>query len=186
MTSEEVSQTTEQAGQDVVNDASESKRSLEQLAGKYMMFKLDKEAYGLEILKVREIIGLMEITKVPKTSDYMRGIINLRGKVIPVIDLRLKFGMEQAEETEQTVIIVVQLSVENETLTMGLMVDEVLEVADIQKDNLEPTPSFGGSQIDTDFILGIGKAGERVVFLLDVDKVISVKEAKALVNSSKA
>lgn len=150
------------------------------LAGKYMTFKLGGEEYGLEILEVREIIGLMTITRVPKTKEYIRGIINLRGKVIPVLDLRLKFGMEKVEATDQTVIIVVQHSVGEQSVTMGFLVDEVLEVLSIKSEQIEPPPDFGDSSIDTDFILGVGKAEKRVIFLLDIGQVLSVEETHQL------
>jgi purine-binding chemotaxis protein CheW len=149
------------------------------MAGKYMTFKLANEEYGLGILKVREIIGLMDITRVPRTRDFIRGVINLRGKVIPVVDLRLKFGMERIEATDQTVIIVVQYSVDAQDYTMGILVDEVLEVLSIGPDQIEPPPDFGSGAIDTDFILGIGKADKRVIFLLDIGKVLSASETRA-------
>jgi purine-binding chemotaxis protein CheW len=142
------------------------------LAGKYMTFKLAEEVYGLEILKVREIIGLMDITRVPRCAEFIRGVINLRGKVIPVADLRLKFGMEACQATEQTVIIVVQCAVAGRNLTMGLLVDQVLEVLQIEAGQIEPPPSLGEAAVEAQFILGIGKAGERVVFLLDIAKVL--------------
>lgn len=148
------------------------------LAGKYMTFKLASEEYGVEILKVREIIGLMDITSVPRTEEFIRGVINLRGKVIPVIDLRIKFGMEKAEATDTTVIIVVQINLKDQELTMGIMVDEVLEVLDVKAEQIEPPPSFGGSSVDTEYILGVGKAEKRVIFLLDIDKVLTVEEVK--------
>lgn len=146
--------------------------ALSHLAGKYMTFKLADENYGLEILKVREIIGLMDITRVPRTQQFVRGVINLRGKVIPVVDLRLKFGMPAVEATDQTVIIVVQCQVGDRLLTMGLLVDQVLEVLSIDASHIEATPSLGDDSIDTSFILGVGKTGERVVFLLDIGKVL--------------
>ncbi|HET9957633.1 MAG TPA: chemotaxis protein CheW [Polyangiaceae bacterium] len=145
------------------------------LAGKYMTFRLATEDYGFEILKVRELIGLMEITRVPRSPSYIRGVINLRGKVIPVVDLRVKFEMESVEPTSQTVIIVVQLGPQHGGLTMGVMVDEVLEVRAIESKDVEPPPTFQ-SQTATDFILGVGKAENRVVFLLDIDRILSVKE----------
>jgi purine-binding chemotaxis protein CheW len=146
--------------------------ALSHLAGKYMTFKLAEENYGLEILKVREIIGLMDITRVPRTQQFVRGVINLRGKVIPVVDLRLKFGMPAVEATDQTVIIVVQCQLGDRLLTMGLLVDQVLEVLSIDASHIEATPSLGDSGLDTSFILGVGKTGERVVFLLDIGKVL--------------
>jgi purine-binding chemotaxis protein CheW len=150
------------------------------LAGKYMTFQLAREEYGLEILKVREIIGLLEITRVPRTREFVRGVINLRGKVIPVIDLRLKFEMERCETTEQTVIIVVQCQVDGRPLTMGLLVDQVLEVLTIGADDIEPSPSLGHAALDEGFILGVGKHDKRIVFLLDIARILSNEEAHDL------
>ena len=148
------------------------------LAGKYMTFQIAKEEYGLEILKVREIIGLMEITRVPRTREFIRGVINLRGKVIPVLDLRLKFGMSACEATDQTVIIVVQYAVEGRPLTMGILVDQVLEVLSIDGAHIEPPPALGSASLDSEFILGVGKHEKRIVFLLDIAKVLSTDEAR--------
>lgn len=142
------------------------------IAGKFMTFRLDQEEYGVEILNVREIIGLMDITRVPRTTDHIRGVINLRGKVIPVIDLRVKFGMESVVETEHTVIIVVQYQDNEEQLTMGVLVDEVLEVVNILPDMLSQAPSLGSSEDTAEFLLGVGKLDERMIFLLDINKVI--------------
>jgi len=142
-----------------------------QRAGKYLTFVLADEVYGLEILKVREIIGMMDITAVPRTPDFVKGVINLRGKVIPVVDLRLKFGMPPAETTEQTCIIVVNVG----NVEMGIVVDMVSEVLDINEDAIDDTPSFGVS-VNTDFILGMGKAEDRVSILLDISQVLSVDE----------
>jgi purine-binding chemotaxis protein CheW len=144
-------------------------------AGKHMCFQLGAENYGLPILDVREIIGLMPITPVARAPAFVRGIINLRGKVIPVIDLRLQFGMEQCEATDQTVIIVVQCAVDGQPLTMGLLVDRVLEVLAIGADQIEPPPSFGVSD-GAEFFLGVGKAGQRVIFLLDIARLLSARE----------
>jgi purine-binding chemotaxis protein CheW len=135
--------------------------------GKYLTFKLGNEQYGVEILKVRELIGLMEITAVPQMPLEMKGVINLRGKVIPVIDLRLKFGMSEIEHTEQTCIIVVNVGRE-----IGIIVDAVSEVLDITDANIEPPPSLGGMQ-DTSCILGMGKVGAAVKILLDIGRVLS-------------
>jgi len=146
------------------------------LAGKYMIFKLAEEEYGLEILKVREIIGLMDITRVPRTRSFIRGVINLRGKVIPVVDLRLKFGMQELKSTDQSVIIVVQCVREEKELTMGILVDEVLEVLNIPADQIEPPPDFGADAVDTGFILGVGKSDRRVIFLLDISRVLSSED----------
>jgi purine-binding chemotaxis protein CheW len=157
-----------------------------QLAGKYMTFKLANEEYGLEILKVREIIGLMDITRVPCTEEFMSGVINLRGKVIPVIDLRLKFGMEKCQTTDQTVIIVVQYASHGRNLTMGLLVDQVLEVLSIEGSHIEPPPEFGGTRVRNDFILGVGKSDKRVIFLLDIGRILSVEEATVVSDAATA
>lgn len=157
------------------------------LAGKYMTFKLADEEYGFEILKVREIIGLMDITRVPKTAEYIRGVINLRGKVHPVVDLRLKFGMEETVATEQTVIIVVQYQISGNDFTMGILVDEVLEVLNIEPDQIEPPPNFGSdAQLDSEFILGVGKTGKRVIFLLDIGKVLNREELQSVMHTANA
>ena len=143
-----------------------------QLAGKYMTFQLSNEVYGVEILKVREIIGLMDITRVPRSAAFVRGVINLRGKVIPVADLRLKFGMEACRPTDQTVIIVVQCGIAGRNLTMGILVDQVLEVLSIEGAQIEPPPALAESATESQFVLGVGKAGDRVIFLLDIGKVL--------------
>ena len=143
----------------------------DQLHGKYLTFFLGKEEYGLEILKVREIIGMMDITPVPRTPNFIRGVINLRGKVIPVIELRLKFGMETVANTNETCIIVVQAG----GVEIGIVVDRVFEVTDIDAAQIQEAPSFG-STVDTDYILGIGKSAGRVKLLLDIDKVLSPEE----------
>ena len=147
--------------------------------GKYLTFALGREEYGLEILKVREIIGYMEITAVPRTPGYVKGVINLRGQVISVIDLRAKFGMETAERTEQTCIVVVEISQGNRKLNIGIVVDRVSEVLDIASDKIEDAPTFGAA-VDTDFILGMGKIGEAVKILLDIDRVLSAQELTEL------
>jgi len=146
--------------------------------GKYLTFALGKEEYGLEILKVREIIGWMDITTMPRTPAYIKGVVNLRGQVIAVVDLRTKFGMEAAARTEQTCIIVVEIRHEQRKLSTGIIVDRVSEVLEIPGDNIEPAPSFGAT-VATDFILGMGKVGESVKILLDIDKVLSSEEVIA-------
>jgi purine-binding chemotaxis protein CheW len=164
----ETSQTQTNAGRVGAKGAS----ARTEVAGKYMTFKLATEEYGVEILHVREIIGLMDITRVPRTADYVRGVINLRGKVIPVVDLRLKFGMERIEPTEQTVIIVVQHQLGDQSVTTGLLVDEVLEVLNVENGMMEPPPIFGGDAGDGAFLVGVGKVGPRMVFLLDIERVL--------------
>ena len=140
--------------------------------GKYLTFALGPEEYGLEILKVREIIGYMDITAVPQTPQHVKGVINLRGQVIPVIDLRTKFGMETAEITEESCIIVVESNQGNRSFSTGIVVDHVQEVLDIAGQDIEEAPQFGAS-VDTDFILGMGKIGDTVKILLDIDKVLA-------------
>ena len=153
-------------------DHSAERKALTALAGKYLTFKLDVEEFGLEILKVQEIIKMMDITRVPRTPAFVRGVINLRGKVIPVVDLRLKFEMDRREGTDKTCIIVVTVRRGGGAVVMGIIVDEVSEVLDVAGGSIEPAPEFGGA-VDTSFILGMGKVGDRVVTLLDVDKVLS-------------
>lgn len=143
------------------------------LGGKYLTFTLGKEEYGVGILKVREIIGLMEITAVPHTPPYIKGVINLRGRVIPVLELRVKFGMEHDEFTERTCIIVVEVQGQSTTVQVGMIVDSVSEVLNITEDEIEPPPTFGSSDVDTANILGMGKIKGQVKILLDVDRVIS-------------
>ncbi len=139
--------------------------------GKFLTFVLGNEEYGIEILRVREIIGLMDITTVPQTPDYMKGVINLRGKVIPVIDLRLKFSMQEEEHTQETCVIVAEVN----NTSIGIIVDSVSEVLDIKSDEIEETPSFGQG-IDTNFIMGMGKTREKIIILLDIEAVLSSEE----------
>ncbi len=143
--------------------------------GKYLTFRTGEEEYGIEILKVIEIIGLMPITEVPRTPGFVRGVINLRGRIIPIVDLRLKFGLPEIEYTDRTCIIIVQITRGDQQVNTGLVVDHVSEVVNIETTHFEHTPSFGPN-VDTKFILGIGKVGDRVVLLLDVDEVLSVEE----------
>jgi purine-binding chemotaxis protein CheW len=151
----------------------------ERISGKYLTFDLAEEEYGLEILRVREIIGMMEITPVPRTPDYVRGVINLRGKVIPVIDLRLKFGLPYKEPDDRTCVIVVEVMSEGTTVQMGIVVDRVNEVVDVKGAEVEPTPNFGVS-LDTTFILGMAKVGNKVKILLDIDRVLTSSEVAAI------
>jgi purine-binding chemotaxis protein CheW len=148
-------------------------------AGKYLTFKLGPEDFGIGILKVQEIIGMLAVTRMPRTPAYVRGVVNLRGKVIPVLDLRLKFGMDTRQDTERTCIIVVQLQSGEATVTMGLIVDEVSEVLDVAAAQIEPPPSFGSS-VDVSFIMGMGKVGQKVVQLLDADRILMRQELEAI------
>lgn len=144
-------------------------------AGKYLTFVLAGEDYGLEILKVREIMGILDITTVPHTPDYVKGVVNIRGKVIPIVDLRLKFGIPETEYTEQTCIIVVYVG----QVEVGIIVDRVSEVMDIKEEDIEDSPEFGDG-VDTHTILGMSKAGGKVTILLDISKVLGNGEVTSL------
>ena len=165
--------------EDVIKAMDQAVKAISVREGKYLTFTLAEEEYGIGILKVKEIIGMMAITTVPQTPGYVKGVINLRGKVIPVIDLRLKFMLDAQTATEKTCVIVVQVSRGDGRITMGTIVDEVSEVLDIVANQIEPAPEFG-TAVDTNFILGMGKVGKKVVMLLDVDKVLSAGEVGML------
>lgn len=152
--------------------------------GKFLSFVLGGEEYGLEILKVQEINGMMDITRVPRTPDYVRGVINLRGRVIPIVSLRRKFNMPDAEDTEKTCIIVVQVDCEDTELTMGIIVDEVSEVLNIKAEQIDPAPSFGGGMEQTQFVTGMGKLEDKVVILLDIDSVLNAVEIESIIQTT--
>jgi len=154
-------------------------RDTASLAGKYLTFKLAREEYGIEILKVVEINKLMEITKVPRTPEFVRGVINLRGKVIPVVELRRKFGMETIADADETCIIVVRTTFKDAEVQMGILVDTVSEVLDIAATEIEPAPRFGSS-VDTDFILGMAKTKGSVKILLDIDRILTGTDLAAI------
>jgi purine-binding chemotaxis protein CheW len=147
--------------------------------GKYLTFSLAGEEYGIGILKVKEIIGLISITPVPQTPSHIKGVINLRGKVIPIVDLRIKFGIEAMDYTERTCIIVVEIASGNHKISMGIVVDSVSEVLNIKAAEIEDTPNFG-TRLDTSYILGMAKTAQSVKILLDIDKVMSNKEIEQL------
>lgn len=151
--------------------------------GKYLTFSMAGEEYGIGILKVKEIIGMMTVTMVPQTPSYVKGVINLRGKIIPVVSLRRKFGLEEIDYTDRTCIIVVEVRTGAGSVLMGIMVDEVSEVLNIRNAEIEDTPAFGTS-LKTDFILGMAKAGNRVKILLDIDKVISGQEMEMVLQAA--
>lgn len=150
------------------------------LAGKFLTFFLDEEEYGLEILKVHEIMGMLPITRVPRTPEAVRGVINLRGKVIPIVDLRVRFRMP-GEDVAETCIIVVQVR----GALIGVVVDRVSDVIAIAADDIEPPPEFG-ADVDTRYLLGLAKAGERVRLLLDIDRVLSTEHVGDPVPQAKA
>jgi len=143
--------------------------------GKYLTFSLADEEYGIGILKIKEIIGMMPITTVPQTPAFVKGVINLRGKVIPVVDLRLRFDMGMKDYTERTCIIVVEIKGRSGTVLMGIVVDSVSEVLNIKAEEIEETPTFG-TQLNTDYILGMAKMEGGVKILLDIDQVLSTEE----------
>ncbi|MBN2125388.1 MAG: purine-binding chemotaxis protein CheW [Deltaproteobacteria bacterium] len=147
--------------------------------GKYLTFSLGGEEYGIGILKIKEIIGMMPVTSVPQTPPFVKGVINLRGKVIPVIDLRLRFGLEESPYTERTCIIVVEVEGSTGQVMIGIVVDSVSEVLNIKGESIEPTPSFG-TETSTEYILGIAKMEGGVKILLDIDKVLSTRELALL------
>ena len=153
-----------------------------ELSGKYLTFTLGAEEYGLQILKVREIIGYMDITAVPRAPHDVRGVINLRGQVVPIVDMRARFGMEAAEVTDQTCIIVVEVKAGKQRFHTGIIVDHVCEVLDVDGKDIEPTPQFDSS-VDTSFILGMGKIGSAVKILLDIDKVLHTQELMQLTDT---
>ncbi len=150
-----------------------------QLSGKYLTFALADEEFGLAILKVQEIIKMMDITKVPRMPAFVRGVINLRGKVIPVIELRAKFELPSVDNTDKTCVIVVQIAAGAGRLTVGIIVDQVSEVLDVTSEQIEPAPEFG-TAVDTTFILGMAKTESRVIMLLDVDKILGAHELSAI------
>lgn len=139
--------------------------------GRFLTFVLGKEEYGIEILKVREIIGVMSITTVPQTPEYMKGVINLRGKVIPIVDLRSKFSMPEVEHTKETCVIVVDVN----STQLGIIVDSVSEVLDIGNGEIEDTPDFG-QEINTESIMGLGKTKDKIIILLDIEKVLTSED----------
>lgn len=153
--------------------------SARQRQGKYLVFHLDREEFGVQVLEVREIMGLQEITAVPQTADFVKGVINLRGKVIPVIDLRLKFRMPSADYTQRTCIIVLQVENEAGSMQVGVIVDGVSEVLTIQEQEIENTPDFG-DQVSLPYILGMAKVKGKVKILLDIDRVLSQQECDGL------
>jgi purine-binding chemotaxis protein CheW len=160
-------------------DVKKGDQNISDREGKYLTFTLDNEEYGIGIIKVKEIIGMIAITPVPQTPGYVKGVINLRGKVIPVIDLRLKFGMEPIEYNERTCIIVVEITGAAKKIPMGIVVDSVSEVLNIKSGDIEDTPNFG-SRLETDYILGMAKTGDGVKILLDIDEVLNSEDVALL------
>lgn len=141
----------------------------------YLTFKLEDEVFALDISKVREVLDFTTVTKVPRTPDFMRGVINLRGSVVPVVDMRLKFGMTVTEKTVNTCIIIVEVTLDGDSMLLGALADSVQEVMDLEPDQIEPAPKIG-TRFRTDFIKGMGKHDTKFIMLLDIDKVFSADE----------
>jgi purine-binding chemotaxis protein CheW len=141
----------------------------------YLTFRLDEEVFALDISQVREVLDFTAITKVPRTPEFMRGVINLRGSVVPVVDMRLKFGMSRTEQAVSTCIIIVEICVENERLILGALADSVQEVIELGPGQIEPAPRIG-TRLNTEFIKGMGKRDEQFIIILDIDKVFSMDE----------
>ena len=157
----------------------------EKAAKSYLTFKLGEEQFGVHVSQVLNILEMASITKVPKSPDYLKGVINLRGKVLPVIDARIKFGMEETEYTNNTCIIVMDLELEGNTINIGTIVDGVLSVVEINESEVEPPPSIG-SKFKSEFIYGMAKVEEEFVMLVDMQKVITTDEMTEISNKSKA
>ncbi len=141
----------------------------------YLSFRLDKELYAINIAKVKEVLDLTKITKVPRTPEFMLGVINLRGSVVPVVDMKMKFDMGQVEHTRDTCIIIVEVKLDGESITLGLLADSVNEVMELLKEQIEAAPKMG-TRINNDFINGMGKSDEDFIILLDIDKIFSVDD----------
>lgn len=147
--------------------------------GKYLIFNLGEEEFGIQVQRVREIMGVQDVTQVPQTPPHVKGVINLRGKVIPVVDLRLKFNMEPKEYTHRTCIIVTQVSGPRGSMLMGIVVDGVVEVSNVAAADVEDTPSFG-SEAEVGYVMGLAKLKGKVKILLDIDQVMSARELARL------
>ncbi len=148
----------------------------------YLTFKLSEEIFGVDVAQVREILDYVKITKVPQTPDFMCGVINLRGSVVPVVDMNLKFGMQKRERTVNTCIVVVEVKIDDSTTIIGALVDSVQEVFEIEPENIEPAPKIG-TKLKTDFIKGMGKQDDKFIIILDIDKVFSSEELEIVQNS---
>jgi len=161
----------------------EAAKAMKNNEGKYLLFALAGEEYGIGILRIKEIIGMMQVTSVPQTPEFVKGVINLRGKVIPVVDLKLRFGMDAVDYTKRTCIIVVEIKGASGTVQMGIVVDSVSEVLAIKGDDIEAAPKFG-AKLDTEYILGMAKIEGGVKILLDIDQVLSLEEINLLAKAA--
>lgn len=154
-------------------------------AMQYLTFKLGNEIFALDIAKVREVLDFTTVTKVPRTPAFMRGVINLRGNVVPVVDLRLKFGMITTEQSVNTCIIIVEVTVDDETAVLGALADSVQEVLDLDPGQIEPAPRIG-TRLNTEFIRGMGRHNDRFMIILDIDKVFSAQEITLIEGSQES
>jgi purine-binding chemotaxis protein CheW len=150
-----------------------------ELTNQYLTFKLDSDLFAVDVSKAREVLDFVEVTRVPQTPDYMLGVINLRGSVVPVINLRRKFGMQEAERTVDTCIIVVDINVNDETVVVGIVADAVQEVLDLDSGQIEPPPRLG-TRLNTEFIKGMGSLDDQFIILLDIDRVFTLDELDAI------
>jgi purine-binding chemotaxis protein CheW len=149
----------------------------------YLTFKLEEEVFATDIAQVREVLEYSRVTKVPRTPDYMRGVINLRGHVVPVLDLKLRFGMNRTEQTVNTCVIIVEVQLEGEKTIIGALADSVQEVIDMDASTIQPPPKIG-TRLKTDFIRGMGKRDEQFVIILDIDKIFSADDLQAVAGTS--
>ncbi len=150
----------------------------------YLTFKLDEEVFALDITKVREVLDFTTVTKVPQTPEFMRGVINLRGSVVPVVDMRLKFGMSRTEKTVHTCIIIAEITIDSETAVLGALADSVQEVMDLEPDSIEPAPKIG-ARLNTEFIRGMGKRDSNFIMILDIDRIFSADELSIVQDAGK-
>ena len=150
----------------------------------YLTFTLEDELFAVDVIKVREVLDYTNITKIPRTPDYMRGVINLRGSVVPVLDLRLKFGMSKTENTINTCIIVMEVVTDTETIILGALADSVQEVFELEPDQIEPTPRIG-TRFNAEFLKGMGKRDEKFLMILDIDKVFTFEELSEMQEANK-
>ena len=148
----------------------------------YLTFKLDEEVFAVDISKVREVLDFTTVTSVPQTPDFMRGVINLRGGVVPVVDLRLKFGLPETEATVNTCIIITEVNIGDETTVIGALADSVQEVMDLEAGEIEPAPKIG-TQLNTEFLRGMGKKNDEFILILDIDKVFSSDEISMVLST---
>ena len=154
------------------------------LAGQYLSFMLDEETFALHITKVREVLEFAGVTRIPRTPDFMRGVINLRGSVVPVVDLKQRFGVGATEQTTDTCVVIVEMIYDGESAIIGLLADSVQEVFDLAGEEVQPPPSVG-SWVSTDFVLGMGRLSDRFLMLLDIDRVFDAEEVEAIAGAGR-